>query len=183
MKRKNTFVMISFTLLLTFIVFLTACYSGEAEKWYDDGVKYKNYHEYGKALECLNKAISLKPDFAMAYSERGYVYYELVRYEEAIADYTKSISLDPDYPGAYYNRAVLFYFALEDYESVILDLTKCIKRDPDYVNSYALRGLAYKKIGKLEEALEDLTKGCELGSREACSHLKLLKEEMGLIPK
>jgi tetratricopeptide (TPR) repeat protein len=183
MKTKNTFVTISVTLLLTFIVFLTACYAGEAEKWYDEGVKYADYHKYGKALECFNKAISLKPDFAMAYNERGYVYYELVRYEEAIADYTKSISLDPDYPGAYYNRAYLLYFELEDYDAAVLDLTESIKLAPDHADSHAMRGHAYKDLGKYEEALKDYTKACELGSRNACDHLKLLKEEMGLIPK
>ena len=63
MRRKKTFIAIPVTLLLTFIVFLTACYAGEAENCYNEGVKYTNYHQYGKALECFNKAISLKPDF------------------------------------------------------------------------------------------------------------------------
>ena len=177
MKRKNTFVAISVTLLLTFIVFLTACYLREEEKWYNEGVKYTNYHEYGKALECINKAINLKPDFAMAYALRGHVYSELVRYEEAIEDYTKAISLDPNSPDFYYNRAHV-YTELEDYDAAILDLTESIKRAPDHANSFYLRGYSYYKIDRIEEALEDYTKACELGDRYSCDDLKKLKKEM-----
>lgn len=183
MKKKDTFIAISVALFLALIVFLPSCYAGEAEKWYNEGVKYDSYREYGKALEFLNKAIILKPDFAIAYTLRGHVYYELVRYEEAIADYTKAISLNPNSPDVYYSRAYILYYELKDYESAILDLTESIKLAPNYGDSYAMRGHIYKKLGKFEEALDDYTEACELGSRRSCDHLKLLKKEMGLIPK
>ena len=50
------------------------------------------------------EAISLKPDCAEAYFNRGDALKELKRLDEALASYDKAISLKPDYAEAYVNR-------------------------------------------------------------------------------
>ena len=57
--------------------------------------------------QVYNKAISLKPDYAEAYSNRGVALKELNRLDEALASYDKAISLKPDYAEGYYNKALL----------------------------------------------------------------------------
>ncbi|MGD0021364.1 MAG: tetratricopeptide repeat protein [Smithellaceae bacterium] len=57
-----------------------------------------------KAIEYLNNAIKLQPDFAEAYYSRGRAYHDLGQYQRAIEDYTKAISLKPDFAFAYSSR-------------------------------------------------------------------------------
>ncbi|GAH51364.1 unnamed protein product, partial [marine sediment metagenome] len=42
------------------------------------------------------------------------------------------------------------------------DYNQAIKMDPNDASAYALRGLAYKKIGKLEKAKKDFDKFVKL---------------------
>ena len=56
----------------------------------------------------FNKAISLNPAYAEAYSNRGVVFYENKEYDKALQDYDKAISLDPKLANAYNNRGFLY---------------------------------------------------------------------------
>jgi tetratricopeptide (TPR) repeat protein len=57
-----------------------------------------------KAIEYLNEAIRLQPDFAIAYGNRGNAYYSLGQYQLAISDYNEAIRLKPDDAVLYNNR-------------------------------------------------------------------------------
>lgn len=59
----------------------------------------------------LDKAISLDPDNAYLYYDRGNVYAMQTDYEKAIADYTKVLSLDSRLAEAYYNRGLAYIFS------------------------------------------------------------------------
>jgi tetratricopeptide (TPR) repeat protein len=61
------------------------------------------------AIEDFNKAISLKPDYAYAYNNRGVVYGQLSQYQRAIEDFNEAIRLKPDYADAYNNRALVYF--------------------------------------------------------------------------
>ena len=49
-----------------------------------------------EAIEAYNKCISLKPDYAEAYSNMGVALQEQGKLDEAIEAYNKSISLKPE---------------------------------------------------------------------------------------
>jgi tetratricopeptide (TPR) repeat protein len=55
-------------------------------------------------LEDYNRAISLNPNFAMAYNNRGLIYWTKGDNGRAIEDYNKAISLDPNLKIVYQNR-------------------------------------------------------------------------------
>ncbi len=57
-----------------------------------------------KAIEYLDDAIKLKPNFAGAYNNRGNAYCDLVQYKRAIEDYNVAINLNPDFANAFVNR-------------------------------------------------------------------------------
>jgi tetratricopeptide (TPR) repeat protein len=52
--------------------------------------------EYEQAIAEYDKAIELKPDFALAYFSRGYVFEAQRKFAEALASYKKASELDPD---------------------------------------------------------------------------------------
>src|SRR5665811_2260077 len=58
-----------------------------------DGGKYTDQK---KAIEYLNEAIRLKPDFVYAYVGRGLAYHNLGQHQRAIEDYNKAIRIKPD---------------------------------------------------------------------------------------
>ena len=78
---------------------------------------------YDEAIIELNKSISRKPDYAMAYNNLGLAYQAKSLYEKALENFNKAQALDPKLQDPKSNRALLllllgsFEEAWEDYES------------------------------------------------------------------
>jgi tetratricopeptide (TPR) repeat protein len=49
-----------------------------------------------EAIEYLNNAIKLKPDYASAYNARGVAYNNLSQHQRAIEDFNEAIRLQPN---------------------------------------------------------------------------------------
>ena len=69
------------------------------------------------ALEDYNTAISLKPNYAEAYNNRGVLKSNMGDQAGALEDYNKAVSLKPNYAKAYNNRASC-YQKLAEIETV-----------------------------------------------------------------
>ena len=114
-----------------------------------------------KAIEYLNEAIRLKPDYARAYVGRGIAYVSLGQRQRAIKDFNKAIGLQPDYALSYYNRGVA-YKDLGQYERAIEDFNNALRLKPDYANVYHYRGVAYARLGQNQRAIEDYNEALRL---------------------
>ena len=64
--------------------------------------------------------IALKPNFAVAYGNRGLAYLTLGDNEAALADSSRAIELDPNLAAVYFNRAFVYYI-LGDREAALAD--------------------------------------------------------------
>jgi tetratricopeptide (TPR) repeat protein len=80
---------------------------------------------YAKAIADYSKVIELDPKIALAYYNRGNVYYYQQEYAQAIADYNKTIELDPKIALAYYNRGIAYY-KQQEYAQAIADCNKAL---------------------------------------------------------
>jgi|GEM_PF-3300201 len=109
---------------------------------------------YEHALVILDKVLGLKPNYAIAYSHRGFVYAMLDNYEQAITDLTQAIVLEPKDRDAFTNRATM-YSELKQYKQAIQDYTQAITLKPDSLMLLGRRGAAYYNAGKYDQALED----------------------------
>jgi tetratricopeptide (TPR) repeat protein len=81
--------------------------SDAAEQWYRKAlllIDSKNRNDFGNAIEYLNQAIILNPDYVNAYRLRGELYARLERYALAINDYDEVIRLKPKDGPAYNMR-------------------------------------------------------------------------------
>lgn len=114
-----------------------------------------------EALENLNKAIALDPNFANGYIDRGNVRDDLNDKQGAIADYSKAIELDSRYADAYYSRGIVRN-GLNDKQGAIADYSKAIELDPAYVNAYNNRGLIRAELGDKQNAIADYSKAIDL---------------------
>ena len=132
-----------------------------AHDYYNQAAYYFKKGEYGRAIEDLNKAIELKPDFFEAYFNRASAYFQRDEYDRAIKDLDKAIELKPDYAETYFRRG-LAYSRKCDYDRAIKDYTKAIELKPDYAEAYSNRGADYFTKRDYDHAIKDYTKAIEL---------------------
>ncbi len=136
------------------------------ELW--DGQKIANPE---KAAEYLANAISLNPDYAIVYYNRGIAYKNVGQYQRAIDYFNAVIRLIPDNGDAYGNRGISFY-NIGEYQRAIEDFNEVIRHRPDDVIIYNNRGVIYLKQGNNELGCRDAQKACVLGD---CGLLEIAK--------
>ena len=114
-----------------------------------------------KALQYLNEAIKLKPDYAEAYNNRGNVYGDLGQHKQAIEDYNEAIRLKPDYAMAYNNRGVT-YRDFGQNQRAIEDYNEAIRLNPNDAMAYNNRGVTYRDLGQNQQAIENYNEAIRL---------------------
>ncbi len=124
----------------------------DIEETADDRLDQQN-----PTIEDCNKIISMKPNSAEAYYNRGNVYGKAGQFKQAIDDYSKAISLKPDYVDAYLYRGTV-YSKLGQNQSAIKDFSKIISLKPKFVEAYYNRGTVYANLGQNQPAIDDFNK-------------------------
>jgi tetratricopeptide (TPR) repeat protein len=130
--------------------------SPEALRYYTEGVDFTRQQDYGRAIEVLQEAINIDPEFAMAYEAMATAYSNL-GYASEEREYLKrafelsdGISERELYQiqGAYYRTAEeTFDKAIEAYEKLLV----LYPEDGDANNRL---GLIYKSIEEWDKAIE-----------------------------
>lgn len=82
---------------------------GSAKEWYDKALAL-NCNDCQKAVEYLNEAIHLNPDYVSAYRKRASIYVEMKQYGLAIDDYYEVIRLEPKDASAYHMRGYAYFY-------------------------------------------------------------------------
>ncbi len=154
-----------------------ADYSASLKKRWDARVlrrRAQTYLEQGdiqNALTDYNTVIKRQPS-AMAYYIRGNAYLQLsIKGDTSylklgLADLDQAIALEPRFASAYINRARIYARAGEqasataDYTNAVELLTEAIEtwqgESNDLTQVYLWRAFAYQKLGKTDEAQNDL---------------------------
>jgi tetratricopeptide (TPR) repeat protein len=114
-----------------------------------------------KAIEYLNNAIKLQPDYADAYLSRGIAYDNLRQHQRAVEDFNEAIRLKPDLAYAYNNRGNV-YRQIGQHQRAIEDFNEAIRLKPDNSSAYNNRGLIYANLGQYQRAIEDYNKAISL---------------------
>lgn len=117
--------------------------------------------EWGKAIDCLNAAISIEPDNGTAYQQRAWVLLELGRLDDALSDAEAAVHLEPDDSESFRARGAA-YVKAGRYEQAVADLTRyLVEEDTSRAaghrssRGYYLRGLAYTGLREFREAIKD----------------------------
>jgi tetratricopeptide (TPR) repeat protein len=109
-----------------------------------------------KALDILNKVITLDPGSIKVYLSRADAYMSLGENEKAFEDFNTAIQLNPDAPDIYLKRGEI-YSDLKQYEKALKDFNHAIRLKPNFANAYFERGKIYFATGVYNKALEDFT--------------------------
>ena len=94
--------------------------SDPANRLQNRGTRTYNYDD---AIEDINKAIKLYPDFAYSYYNRANLHAISGQLPEAYEDYTRAIELNPSFGEAYFNRGLVQIY-MKDTRKGYLDLSK-----------------------------------------------------------
>jgi len=112
--------------------------------------KEKNF---SSALNFINKAIKINPNFAEAYNEQGNALNELKKFQLAIKSYEQAIKLNPKYADAYHNKGLVLY-ALNEIDLAIENYDQAIKINPNHIYSHNNKGYALQKLKKIDSSAE-----------------------------
>lgn len=135
-----------------------------AEDWYNKAEplwKGGKNTDPTRVIEYLNNAIKLKPDYAIAYHNRGATYAALDQHQRALEDFSEAIRLKPDYAIAYHNRGNAYSF-LGRYQRAIQDFNEAIRLKLNSAETYYSRGLAYSSLDQYQSAIEDYNEAIRL---------------------
>ena len=78
--------------------------------WKDYAQVYSKMGMHDKAINDYNKAITLNPDYAEAYNNRGWSYLQKKLFDNAIQDCNHALALDTTLGTAYHTRGMAFRY-------------------------------------------------------------------------
>lgn len=128
--------------------------------------------DYSGAISIYNCVLERQPDYAPAYSSRGYAYAALGDVEQALADYEQALALDEGLVAAYNNRGLL-YTTQGNFGLAINDYTLALALDPNNAASYNNRGVVHAIEGNYELALADFEQALTVDPTYATPHASI----------
>jgi len=112
---------------------------------------YEDKLDLSKAVENLNKALIINPQYYKAYYNLGCIFLNKKAYELAEKNLLLAIKYNKDFAYSYYNLGTL-YLRTGKYEKAKKNLIKAIYLKNDDKNFYLNLAYAYKFLGKEQEA-------------------------------
>ena len=118
------------------------------------GITSSKKGESEEAIAHFDQAISINPQFAEAYGNRGVAKQALGWHHEAITDYDEVTRINPQDALAYCNRGAAKH-SLGLHSEAIADYDQAIRLNPEYADAYYNRGNTKAALGRHQEAITD----------------------------
>ena len=124
------------------------------------------------SIESYNKALAIKPDFALAICNRGNALKDQGKFEEALEAYRKTVAIEPFNAAALSNMGVVFenQGKLDD---AVEAYNKALFIKPDFFQGYCNLGNTLKALCRLVEAEDCYRKAIELQPGVSETHKNL----------
>lgn len=121
------------------------------------------------ALASYDHALSLRPGFAEAISNRGACLERLGRFDEALASYERALTLQPDFFDALYNRGNVLR-ALGRHADALASYDRALSLWPQHADALNNRGQALRELMRYEEALASYDAAIAAAPQHAMAH-------------
>ena len=135
----------------------------------DRGVVYARLNQPKRAIADFNSAVTLFPEYAAAYNNRGAFLVSLGAIEEGIKDFDRALVLAPGYVAAWNNRAAAHAKA-DRYYAAIADYGRAVKLAPSLAEPLTGRARIYMKQARPHAALRDLSRALGNDNRFALGY-------------
>lgn len=123
-------------------------------------IAISSHKDYAAALEDMNQAIKLQPQYAGFFINRAYLRYMTDDFQGAFADYDYALQLEPENSMALFNRGVL-RAEVHDTNRAIDDFSSVIRLNPDDYKTLYNRAILLADIQDYDNAIADLDKVIE----------------------
>ncbi len=121
-------------------------------------------HKELEAIELIDKALEMKPDFAYSWFSKGVALYQLNRHEEAVEALDRAIELDKEEHSIWFVKGkILFEMSKIDEALSAFTTASQNTKDPEV---WFWKGICELQMGKMREAVESLNKSSELGKND-----------------
>lgn len=131
-----------------------------------------------RAIELLERAIELDPEFALAYARLGSIYHSTYIFsgrrgedhERAFELIRRAISLDDAVPGGHATLGNLYRFKGQ-YDLALAEIDRAISLNPNSPWAYTVMCSIHNELGRPEEALEAIEKAMQLDPHYGVGYL------------
>lgn len=129
---------------------------------------YAKYEQadYDGAMQELDLALQLNPDYAEVYYSRGIIQDAKQNFDAAISAYTQAIQLNPNHASAYNNRGIA-HAQIGDLDRAISDLNTVMRIESPSAITYYLRALTRYQRADLDGAIHDYSEAIRLNPQFA----------------
>ena len=114
---------------------------------------YLQLDRHHEALQIINSAIALEPEWDYLFYYRARVYIQLDEYQKAEEDLNLAISMDPE-DADYYATLAAIKLDLKDYKTTLELANKSLSFDPTNTLGLNMRSSSLNKLKNKKEALE-----------------------------
>lgn len=165
-SKSNYLVLTSFVLLT---LFMLSCRNDSASHHFKNGSAKYQLHDYAGAINDLNKAIEIKPNYIEAYYTRAICESKIKKFDKALSDFNKVIELDPTHLDALFNRAYYVKQMTGDFKGAIEDYDHFIELNQIGNIAFALNNKGYckYKLNDLVGGLSDINESIKLQADNA----------------
>jgi tetratricopeptide (TPR) repeat protein len=124
----------------------------QALQAYNEGNELTKAGEYEKAIDAFNRAVAIKPDFAIAWTNRGYAQGQLGQYQQKLASCDRATIVEPTFAEAWSCKG-LALFELKQYEQALKEYNQAIAVDPKFYNGWFNKGQVLLELKQPREAI------------------------------
>jgi tetratricopeptide (TPR) repeat protein len=135
---------------------LVGSYPEDERAWTLIAVFYANRQEYSEAIECLERAIGINPEYPPPYNWLGYARRFVGDYSGAEKSFKRYIELIPDEPNPYDSYAELL-MQMGRFEESIAMYERALEHDLNFIPSYVGIGLNHVFLGQPQQARNAFT--------------------------
>jgi serine/threonine protein kinase len=124
----------------------------KALNYYNQGNALNNEGKYEEAIEAFNQAVRIKPDFAQAWTNRGFSQGKLGRHLEKFSSCAQATSYQPNFAEAWNCRG-LARLDLKHYEDALKEFNQALAIDQNFTNAWFNKGQVLIELKQYDEAI------------------------------
>ncbi|HYE75741.1 MAG TPA: tetratricopeptide repeat protein, partial [Blastocatellia bacterium] len=162
LRRKEEFIRRSSGPLLVSASELQQPVPPAARKEYEQGVKQVIKGNVQNAIDYLQHAVELYPDYIAAHNDLGAQYLKLKRLDRAVEHFRAALKVNPKYFNSLFNLALVL-MEQKNYTGAVAQFYQAIAADPSQPVGHLWLGIALMDIGDLATAERELTKALITG--------------------
>jgi tetratricopeptide (TPR) repeat protein len=130
------------------------------------------------ALRAYAEILQIRPDYALAYADRGTIHAMRKEFDLALADFERSFALGYQ-DAAAFSSAATVYMQRKDYARSLALFARALELAPAYAFAYYNRSRVFHEIGQYESAVADLERCLALQPDEAFR--KSIQERLDMV--